>query len=126
MVILVAREEYAEPAALNGGKVSQDDVAAVLERNRLVSNSRLRGFEFGTRAIGSSDRKALSVDMPGPADAEVGLAVSPDQGVVPVVMAIVLVWRERGILRLRRVVGAPSCPVVSPAFGKSAARMVDP
>ena len=79
-------------AAFEDGEVAQEDVAAVLEGNRFVGYSGLLCYEaegvvVGAAAVG----EAFAPDESGAGDAEVVEVLAPEEGVVPVVVAVVLV-----------------------------------
>jgi hypothetical protein len=97
-------------AAFEDGEVAQDDVAAVLEGDGFVADAGLLGYEAdscrGRRVVGAAaEAEAFAVDEAGAGDAEVVEVFAPEEGVVPVVVAVVLVGVPGGV-GLGCVVGA--------------------
>ena len=87
-------------AAFENREVAQQDVAAVLERDRLVADAGL--FGYIDRVVAASvpvcaEAEPFAIDQPGAGDAEVVDVFAPEQGVVPVIVAVVLVGVPWGV-----------------------------
>ena len=80
-------------SALEDGEVAQGDVVAVFESDGLVADSRLLRDETAGAAADALGAVAetLAVDEAGALDADVVQAFAVDEGVGPVVVAVVLV-----------------------------------
>ena len=120
--VVDAGEEQAEVAALEDGEVAEEDVAAVLEGDGLVADAGLLGDEgksvaFWAAAVG----EAFAPDEAGAGDGEVVEVFAPDEGVVPVVVAVVLVGLPGGF-GLGCVVGCRRCSRWSGRGGASRRR----
>src|SRR5207244_4330965 len=96
--VVDAGEEEAEVSAFEDREITEEDVAAVFERDGFVAYARL----FGQKTWGASDgtasgsaTEALAPDEAGAGDGDVVDALAPDERVVPVVVAVVLVGRPR-------------------------------
>src|SRR6185437_14954747 len=91
--VVDAGEEQAEVATLEDGEVAEDDVAAVLHGDGFVAYARLLCDVDGIVAAGTApgtEAEAFAVDGAGTGDRDIVNVLSPDQGVVPVIVAIVL------------------------------------
>ena len=106
--IVDAREQQAKVAALENREVAEDDVAAALEGDGLVADAGLLGAidrVGATSRASGPEAEALAPDKPRPGDREVADVLAPDQRVVPMVVAVVLVSVPGG-LGLGGVVGS--------------------
>ena len=101
--VVDAGGEDAEPSALEDGEVAKDDVAAVLERDGLVADAGSGGV--GQRLLVVAAAETFAPDEAGAEDAEVVDVLAPDEAVVPVIVAVVLIGLPRA-LRLGSVVAA--------------------
>ena len=104
--VVDAGGEEAEVAAFKDGEVAEQDVAAVFEGDGLVADAGLGRIGFaGVFDPVPAAGEAFAPDEAGAGDGDVVEAFAPEQGVVPVVMAVVLIGLP-GALRFGEVVGA--------------------
>jgi len=126
--VVDAGEQEGEVAALEDGEVAEDDVAAVLEGDGLVADAGLLGDVDGIVAAcgaAGAEAEAATVDEAGAGDAEVVKIFSPEERVVPVVVAVVLIGVPVGF-GLGWVVESAVVACGLAGLGESAARMVAP
>src|SRR6266496_702996 len=91
--VVDAGGEDSEVPAVKDGKIAQQDVAAVLQRNGLVAHSCLLGDGTGT----SATAQAFAPDQAAADDCNVFKPLSPDQAIVPMIVAKVLVALPRRV-----------------------------
>ena len=80
--VIDAGEEQAEVAAFEDGEVTQDDIAAVLERDGFVADSGLLGAIAGVITAGvtaSSEAQALAEDQAGAGDGKIVDVFAPEE-----------------------------------------------
>src|SRR5208283_5044156 len=82
--------EDAEVSALENAEVAKNDVAAILETDGLVANVRV----FGAQSRPGAFRKSLAIEEAGTENADVLETLAPDQAVVKVAVAVVLIFVE--------------------------------
>ncbi len=89
--------EDGEVAAVEDGEVAEQDVEAVLEADGLVAYAGLLGDEGVVAEVerGGAVGEAFAVDEAGAGDGEVVDAFAVEEGVGPVVVAVVLVGLPR-------------------------------
>ena len=85
--VVDAGGEDAEVAALEDGKIAQEYAAAILQGNGLVADPGV--LRFGARTVAFTE--ALAVDQARADDGNIVQVLAPEERVVPVVMAVVLV-----------------------------------
>ncbi len=108
--------EQREVSAVQYGEVAQQDIAAVLQRDRLVADSCLLGDEIDItrtvrcRAVG----KTLAVDQSGARDGEVAQVLPVEEGIGPMIVAVILVV----LPRLGRAGGVVGASVVASGFAR--------
>src|ERR1700730_6053322 len=91
-------------AAVQNGEVARNDVAAVLERDSLIADARLLGDKRRTIGrVAEASGEAFAPDEARAGDAEVVNVLAPQQRIVPMVMAVVLIGVPCGV-RFSRVV----------------------
>ena len=96
-------------AAVQDGEIAQHDVAAVLEGDGLVADAGSGGV--GQKCFTMAAAKAFAPDQAGAEDGEVVDVFAPDQAVVPVIVAEVLVGFP-GALRLGKVISSGGQAIV--------------
>ena len=91
--VVYTGEEEAEVSPFEDGKVAEDDVAAVLEGDGFVADTGLLGGVAGVvaaRGAVGSETEAFAVDEAGAGNGEIVDVFAPEEGVVPVIVAVVL------------------------------------
>src|ERR1700719_3299015 len=90
-------------AAMQDGEVAQQNILAILERDRLVRDARV----FSDRTPVFPSAQALAPNEPRPIDGNILQVLAPDQAIVPMAMTVILVLVPR-LIRLRGIVGVGS------------------
>ena len=98
--VIDAGGEYAEVAAVENGEIAQNHVVAVLQSDGLVAHS----WVFGNRSRPVSLAESLAPDESGAEDGDVMNSLAPEQAVVPMGVAVVLVVGP--VVGLRQVIAA--------------------
>ena len=81
-------------AAFENGETAQSYIAAILERNGFVADARVFRQRLFMRPASA---QSLSPDKPRSKDGDIVQIFAPDQAVMPVVMAVVLIGVPGGV-----------------------------
>ena len=100
--VIDASSENAKPPTLQNREIAESNVVAVLEGDGLVANPKFVGVWERLFAIPAT-AQALAPDEPLAQNRQIMKSLAPDQAVVPVIMAIILI-RLPGALRFRRII----------------------
>ena len=92
--VVNARGKNSEVASLQNGEVAQQDVTAVLESDGFVADAGLFSLEAGVVAVVAaiSIRESFAVNQSGADDGEVTQVLAYDQRIVPMIVAIILLF----------------------------------
>ncbi len=99
--VICSGGENREMAAMQNREIAQRDVAAIFQADGLVADARI--FRFWCRGAGAL-AESLAPDQSRPGDRDVFDSFAPDQTVVPVAVAVILIFVP--LIRLGRIVAA--------------------